>query len=228
MNIKSTFAYMAYASVLLATPALSADEIKTDEQKFSYAIGFQIGSSLKQQGLLNLDIKIVSQAIDDVLQNRDLKLSMEEMQAAFQARQKEMMAERQAEGEKAKAAGEKFLAENKKKAGVKTLDNGIQYKVLAQGKGKKPTLASSVVAHYRGTLINGKEFDSSYKRGEPATFPLNGVIKGWQEVLPMMAEGSKWQVWIPSDLAYGSNGAGGDIGPNETLIFEIELIEVKS
>ncbi len=221
MNIKSTFAYMAYASVLLATPALSADEIKTDEQKISYAIGFQIGSSLKQQGLSNLDIKIVSQAIDDVLQNRELKLSMEEMQAAFQAKQKEMMAERQAEGEK-------FLAENKKKAGIKTLDNGIQYKVLAQGKGKKPTLASSVVAHYRGTLINGKEFDSSYKRGEPATFPLNGVIKGWQEVLPMMAEGSKWQVWIPSDLAYGSNGAGGDIGPNETLIFEIELIEVKS
>ena len=137
------------------------------------------------------------------------------------------MAERGAQGEKAKQAGEKFLAENKTKPGVKTLDDGIQYKIIKEGTGKKPTAESSVVAHYRGTLIDGTEFDSSYKRGEPATFPLNGVIKGWQEVLPMMADGSEWQVYIPSELAYGSRGAGANIGPNETLIFDIELIDVK-
>lgn len=228
MKIKSTFAYMACAGVLLATSAFAADEIKTDEQKFSYAIGFQLGQNLKNQGLGDIDVKIMTQAINDVLGDKDLKLSMEEMQQAFQAKQQKMMAEMEAKGDKAKVAGDKFLADNKSKPGVKTLDSGIQYKVITEGKGNKPSLESSVVAHYRGTLIDGTEFDSSYKRGEPATFPLNGVIKGWQEVLPLMAVGSKWQVWIPSDLGYGSRGAGANIGPNETLIFEIELLEIKS
>jgi len=228
VKIKSTFAYMACAGVLLATSAFAADEIKTDEQKFSYAIGFQLGQNLKNQGLGDIDVKIMTQAINDVLGDKDLKLSMEEMQQAFQAKQQKMMAEMEAKGDKAKVAGDKFLADNKSKPGVKTLDSGIQYKVITEGKGNKPSLESSVVAHYRGTLIDGTEFDSSYKRGEPATFPLNGVIKGWQEVLPLMAVGSKWQVWIPSDLGYGSGGAGANIGPNETLIFEIELLEIKS
>ncbi len=228
MKIKSTFAYMACAGVLLSTSAFAADEIKTDEQKFSYAIGFQLGQNLKNQGLGDIDVKIMTQAINDVLGDKDLKLSMEEMQQAFQAKQQKMMAEMEAKGDKAKVAGDKFLADNKSKPGVKTLDSGIQYKVITEGKGNKPSLESSVVAHYRGTLIDGTEFDSSYKRGEPATFPLNGVIKGWQEVLPLMAVGSKWQVWIPSDLGYGSRGAGANIGPNETLIFEIELLEIKS
>ena len=228
MKIKSTFAYMACAGVLLATSAYAADEIKTDEQKFSYAIGFQLGQNLKNQGLGDIDVKVMTQAINDVLGGKDLKLSMEEMQQAFQAKQQKMMADMEAKGDKAKVAGDKFLADNKSKPGVKTLENGIQYKVITEGKGNKPTLESSVVAHYRGTLIDGTEFDSSYKRGEPATFPLNGVIKGWQEVLPLMAVGSKWQVWIPSDLAYGARGAGANIGPNETLIFEIELLEIKS
>lgn len=228
MNIKYKLATALCASALLvALPAFSADDIKTDDQKFSYAIGFQIGQNLKNQGLADVDVKALSQAVSDVLQGKDLKLSMEEMQQAVQAKQSKMMAARDAEGEKAKVAGEKFLAENKSKPGVKTLDSGIQYKVITEGKGAKPTAESSVVAHYRGTLINGTEFDSSYKRGEPATFPLNGVIKGWQEVLPLMATGSKWQVFIPSELAYGTRGAGADIGPNETLIFDIELVEVK-
>ena len=228
MNIKFKLATALCASALLvAMPAFSADDIKTDDQKFSYAIGFQIGQNLKNQGLADVDVKALSQAVSDVLQGKDLKLSMEEMQQAVQAKQSKMMAARDAEGEKAKVAGEKFLAENKSKPGVKTLDNGIQYKVITEGNGAKPTAESSVVAHYRGTLIDGTEFDSSYKRGEPATFPLNGVIKGWQEVLPLMATGSKWQVFIPSELAYGTRGAGADIGPNETLIFDIELVEVK-
>jgi len=228
VKIKSKLANVFCAGVMLAaTPAFSADEIKSDEQKFSYAIGFQIGQNLKNQGLTDVDVNALSQAISDVLKDKDLKISMEQMQQAVQAKQQKMMAARDAEGEKAKVAGEKFLADNKSKPGVKTLDSGIQYKVITEGKGNKPTAESSVVAHYRGTLIDGTEFDSSYKRGEPATFPLNGVIKGWQEVLPMMAEGSKWQVFIPSELAYGTRGAGASIGPNETLIFDIELVEIQ-
>ena len=229
MNIKFTLATALCAGIFMtATPAFSAEDLKTDDQKFSYASGLQIGQNLKSQGLSDVDVKAMSQAVSDVLQGKDLKLSMDEMQQAVQAKQEKMMAQLSAKGEQAKAAGEKFLAENKAKPGVKTLDSGIQYKVITEGKGSKPNADSSVVAHYRGTLIDGTEFDSSYKRGEPATFPLNGVIKGWQEVLPMMAEGSKWQVFIPSELAYGTRGAGANIGPNETLVFDIELVEVKS
>lgn len=228
MNSKSKLTAVICAGiVLLAGPAYSDDTVKTDTQKFSYAIGFQIGQNLKNQDLGELDTKALTQAISDVLKDQKLKLSMDEMQKAVHAKQQTLMAERQAKGEKAKVAGEKFLAENKKKPGIVTLDSGIQYKVITEGKGKKPTLKDTVVANYRGTLIDGTEFDSSYKRGQPATFPLNGVIKGWQDVLPLMTEGSKWQVFIPSDLAYGSRGAGANIGPNETLIFDIELVKVQ-
>lgn len=228
MNIKSRLTTALCAGALFMTTAASAaDELKSDDQKFSYTIGFQIGQNLKNQGLGDVDVSILSQAISDVLKDQKIKLSMDEMQQVLKEKQEKMMAARDAKGEKAKTAGEKFLAENKSKDGVVTLENGIQYKVITQGKGKKPTASDSVVAHYRGTLIDGTEFDSSYKRGEPATFPLNGVIKGWQEVLPLMPVGSKWQVYIPSELAYGSRGAGGSIGPNETLIFDIELIDIK-
>ena len=228
MNIKSKLTMALCASALIvAVPAYSDDTVKTDAQKFSYAIGFQIGQNLKTQGLGDIDVKALSQAIGDVLKDQKLKLSMDEMQKVVQSKQEKMQAERNAKGDKAKEAGEKFLAENKKKPGIITLDSGIQYKVITEGKGKKPTVNDSVVAHYRGTLIDGTEFDSSYKRGEPATFPLNGVIKGWQEVLPLMAEGSKWQVYIPSGLAYGPRGAGANIGPKESLIFDIELVKVK-
>jgi FKBP-type peptidyl-prolyl cis-trans isomerase FklB len=229
VNIKLKLTAALCAGVLVAAaPAYSDDTVKTDTQKYSYAIGYQIGKNLKNQGLTDVDVKALSQAITDVLKDHKLKLSMNEMQAAFKGMQQKMAAERTAKGEKAKKAGEKFLAANKKKPGVVTLKNGIQYKVITKGNGKKPTINDTVVANYRGTLINGEEFDSSYKRGKPATFPLNGVIKGWQEVLPLMSEGSKWKVFIPSDLAYGERGAGANIGPNETLIFEIELLKVKS
>ena len=130
-------------------------------------------------------------------------------------------------GEKNKTEGDAFLAANKAKEGVVTLPSGLQYKIITAGTGPKPTLEQTVVCHYRGTLIDGKEFDSSYKRGQPATFPVKGVIKGWTEVLQLMPVGSKWQVFIPSDLAYGERGAGADIGPNATLVFEIELVAIK-
>ncbi len=125
-------------------------------------------------------------------------------------------------------AGQAFLEANKKKEGVVTLPSGLQYKIITEGKGKQPKSTDTVVAHYRGTLTNGTEFDSSYKRNEPATFPVAGVIKGWQEVLPLMKEGAKWQVYIPAELAYGPRGAGDVIGPNEVLVFDIELLSVKS
>jgi FKBP-type peptidyl-prolyl cis-trans isomerase FklB len=228
VNIKpKLIAAFCAGAVILAAPAYSDDTVKTDAQKFSYAIGYQIGQNLKNQGLGDVDVKTLSQAITDVIKDQKLKLSMDEMQKAVQAKQEKLLAQRNAKGEKAKQAGEKFLAENKKKPGVVTLESGIQYKVITEGKGKKPTVKDTVVANYRGTLIDGTEFDSSYKRGEPATFPLNGVIKGWQDVLPLMAEGSKWQVYIPSDLAYGERGAGANIGPNETLVFDIELVKIK-
>ena len=125
-------------------------------------------------------------------------------------------------------AGQAYLEANKKKEGVVTLPSGLQYKIITEGKGKQPKSTDTVVAHYRGTLINGTEFDSSYKRNEPATFPVAGVIKGWQEALPLMKEGAKWQVYIPAELAYGPRGAGDVIGPNEVLVFDIELLSVKS
>jgi FKBP-type peptidyl-prolyl cis-trans isomerase FklB len=158
-------------------------------------------------------------------------LSEQEIRETMAVFQKEMMA-RQEElskklGEKNKKEGDVFLAENKKKDGVKTLPSGLQYKVVKAGTGKKPKLTDTVTTHYRGTLIDGTEFDSSYRRGQPATFPVNGVIPGWTEALQLMEEGAKWELFIPSNLAYGERGAGRDIGPHATLIFDIELITIQ-
>lgn len=200
--------------------------LSTSKQKLSYTVGYQIGQSIKRQGL-EVDTDVVGQAIKDVMTDAQPKLKPEEMQAAVQAHQQASTQKRAAQAGENKKAGEAFLAANKKKEGVITLPSGLQYKVITEGKGKKPKPTDTIVANYRGTLIDGKEFDSSYKSGQPATFPVNAVIKGWQEILPMMPEGSKWQVFIPSELAYGEAGAGADIGPNATLIFDIELISVK-
>jgi FKBP-type peptidyl-prolyl cis-trans isomerase FklB len=203
-----------------------AGGLKTDKQKFSYTAGYQIGQNLKRQNL-DLDSKAFSQGAQDAIANAKPRLKPEEMQAAIQAQQKKDMEKQAAVAKKSLDAGQAFLEANKKKDGVVTLPSGLQYKVVTEGKGKQPKSTDTVVAHYRGTLINGTEFDSSYQRNEPATFPVGGVIKGWQEALPLMKEGAKWQVYIPSDLAYGPRGAGGDIGPNEVLIFDIELVSVK-
>ncbi|MEO5572991.1 MAG: FKBP-type peptidyl-prolyl cis-trans isomerase [Gammaproteobacteria bacterium] len=213
--------------------AEEASTLSTQKQKLSYFIGFQVGQSFKQQGL-DVDVDIVSAGIKDVLTNAKPKMTMEEMKATVEILQKDAATKTAALAETNKAAGATnkkegvaFLEANKKKEGVVTLPSGLQYKVITQGKGKKPKATDTVVVNYRGTLINGKEFDSSYKRGEPATFPVNGVIKGWQEILPLMQEGSKYQVVIPSDLAYGPQGTGGDIGPDATLLFDVELMSIK-
>jgi FKBP-type peptidyl-prolyl cis-trans isomerase FklB len=225
---KFTGIVLVAVSLCLANTVYAADakKPKTLVEKFSYAVGVKIGQGLKRDGA-EVDVSIVSQAIRDVTGNKKLALSGQEMQEAVKSFQEKAMAKRDAKGSTAKKAGEKFLLENKKKAGITVLDNGIQYKVVKKGKGKKPKKTDSVVAHYKGMLISGKVFDSSYDRKKPATFGLTNVIKGWQEILPKMSIGAKWKVFIPSDLAYGSRGAGGTIGPGETLIFDIELIDIK-
>jgi len=219
--------YVLLAAGVLSYPVYAAEAPKTDDQKFSYVMGAQIGKQFKEQGLTIIDPDAFSQAMGDVLNGRELALSDREMQEILTAKQQQYQNERMAQAQKAKLEGDQFLLKNKSKPGVVTLDNGLQYRVIEAGSGVKPTASNSVVAHYSGTLVNGTEFDSSYKRGQPATFPVNGVIQGWQQILPMMATGSTWEVFIPSNLAYGERGAGGSIGPNETLIFKIELIEVK-
>ena len=220
---------LGLVAVFVGTTAYAAQPatgLKTDKQKFSYAVGFQIGQNLKRQKL-ELDPKTFSQGAQDALAGTNPRLKQEEMQAAIQAEQQKEVAKQQAQAQKNLEAGQAFLEANKKKPGVVTLPSGLQYKVITAGNGKQPKLTDTVVVHYRGTLINGTEFDSSYKRNEPVTFPVDGVIKGWQEVLPLMKEGAKWDVYIPSELAYGPRGAGNAIGPNEVLIFEIELLSVK-
>lgn len=226
---------LTYKVMILATccvvaigSSYAADKkYNTQKEKLSYALGVQIGSNMKSQGITDVDAKAIGAAIADVMKGSKLQLSNEEMQAALTAYQQEMQKKRSAAADTAKAKGDKFLAENKKRKGVKVTDSGLQYEVLKEGKGEKPTATDTVTVHYHGSLIDGTVFDSSVKRGQPATFPLNGVIKGWTEIVQMMPVGSKWKVVIPPELAYGENGAGGSIGPNETLIFEIELISIK-
>lgn len=213
---------------------LQAADVKldTDDQKLSYILGYQIGQNLAKQGA-RLDADAAAKAVHDVFSGKPPALDKAEMQvvvARFKEKAKKEQAEFLKEREKLApvnlAAGKKFLAENAKKDGVKTLDSGVQYKVMIKGDGDTPKANNTVVAHYEGRLTNGTVFDSSIKRGSPATFPVKGVIPGWQEILQLMPAGSKWQVYIPSKLAYGEKGAGASIGPNETLIFDIELISI--
>ncbi len=212
--------------VLLGLTWSSAYALESDQEKFSYAVGVQVATSLSQAGP-GLDIPSLTQAIKDVLGGADLQMTEDEMKHAFEVYQKQLSEEQNAKADKSLHKGEEYLAANKKKSGVIELPSGMQYKILKKGDGKKPTAEDSVEVHYRGTLINGEEFDSSYKRKETVTFPVNGVIQGWQEILPMMPVGSKWKVFIPAGLAYGAQGAGTSIGPNETLVFEIELVAIK-
>jgi len=205
-------------------------ELKTQKEKVSYIIGADIGSNFKRQGI-EVEPDIVIRGMKDVLSGSKLLLNEKETAEIMAAYKQEFMA-KQAEankvvGEKNKKEGEAFLAENAKKEGVKTLPSGLQYKVIADGTGRSPKPTDTVVVNYRGMLIDGTEFDSSYKRGQSATFPVNGVIPGWTEALQLMKEGSKWQLVLPSNLAYGDRGAGGNIGPNAVLIFEVDLVAVK-
>lgn len=214
-------------SILSVSACAKKDaKLETDQQKLSYAIGHNIAQNLKKQNL-ELDTVALYAAFEDILSGKDSRLSQEDMRNAIMGFQRKKMKERDTKGEKNKTDGAAFLEKNKKKKGVKVTKSGIQYRVMTKGKGKKPKTADTVKVHYRGTLIDGREFDSSYKRKQPATFPLRGVIKGWQEILPMMKTGAKWHIAVPSDLAYGPRGQGGMIGPNSTLIFEIELISIE-
>jgi FKBP-type peptidyl-prolyl cis-trans isomerase FklB len=232
MNCLKHLIVLLIAVGLFCLPAGAQQKttLKTQKEKVSYGIGLDIGRNFKQQSIdCNLDLLL--KGIKDGLSEAKPLLTDEEVREVMMAFQKEMIEKMNKKtkelGEKNKKEGETFLAENKKKAGVVTLPSGLQYKILKEGTGKPPKATDTVTTHYRGTLINGKEFDSSYKRGEPTSFPLNGVIKGWTEALQLMKVGSKWQIFVPSQLAYGENGAGPDIGPNATLIFEIELLEIK-
>ena len=205
--------------------------LTTTKQKASYAIGMNLGGGLHRQNI-DVDTDALVQGLKDTLSGNKTLLTEEEARAALMQLQSEMQAKMQAkqaqEGEANKKEGDAFLAANKTKEGVVTLPSGLQYKILKEGTGPKPTASDSVVCNYKGTLVNGTEFDSSYKRGEPATFPVTGVIKGWTEALQLMPVGSKWQLFIPSDLAYGLHPRpGGPIGPNATLIFEVELMSIQ-
>lgn len=219
------------ALCLVSTQSFGQVSVKTDKEKLSYSLGYQFGQNARRN-TLDLDPDVFAAAIKDVLGDNKPALTDDEMRTVvqeFQQKlQQKLMAQAQEQANKNKADGDAYRAKNKKNKGVVTLASGLQYKVVKAGTGKKPTLADSVTAHYSGKLINGQEFDSSYKRGEPAGFPLSGVIKGWQEALPLMQEGAKWEVVIPPELGYGPAGAGQNIGPNETLVFEIELIAVRS
>ena len=198
--------------------------------KVSYALGLGIGQQLAQMGATDLNIDDFAAAIKDVISGNELKVAHKDAQNIvrdyFQKQEERINAIRAEQGKAAKAEGEKFLAENGKKEGVVTLKSGLQYEVLREGNGKKPKATDQVKCHYEGTLINGQVFDSSYKRNEPAVFPLNQVIPGWTEGLQLMQEGAKYRFYIPYILAYGESGAGGSIPPFATLIFDVELLEV--
>jgi FKBP-type peptidyl-prolyl cis-trans isomerase len=193
-------------------------------------IGNSLGTTLKKQSI-EVDWNLVAQGLKDSVGTGKTRLTQEEAQAVLKEVQTEVMKQQQEKAKEAadknKADGDAFLAANKSKEGVVTLPSGLQYKILTAGTGPKPTATDTVVCNYRGTLINGTEFDSSYKRGQPATFGVGQVIKGWTEALQLMPVGSKWQLFIPPSLAYGERGAGAEIGPDSTLIFDVELISIQ-
>ena len=219
---------ISFALLSLAGSVFGQDKstpLKDSKDKVSYSIGLNIGLNLKKQNVsINPDTFVLG--LKDALAGKP-QMTDEQVKETMTAFEKEMIDKQKAAGVKNGAEGEKFLAENKKKEGVKTTASGLQYKVVKEGTGAQPKEKDTVMANYRGTLIDGTEFDSSYTRGQPATFPVSGVIKGWTEALQMMKVGSKYQLFIPAKLAYGERAIGPDIGPNSTLIFEVELLDVK-
>ena len=219
--------------LITLSPSAVADEqslIRTDQQMVSYTLGYQIGGQLAAQireGGLDLDPEAFAQAIADVLSGRPPAMTSAQMEAALEIFQQRQNSRRTTAAETGQSRGEAFQVEYSQGEGVVATTSGLQYRVIEAGEGRSPGPADAVVVHYVGQLIDGTEFDSSRGRGTPATFSLGGIIPGWQEALQLMHEGDIWEVVIPSELAYGAQGAGASIGPNETLIFEIELISVK-
>ena len=222
-------------ALLTAIPALAQDatpaapELKTDKDKLSYALGMNFGENFRKQGV-DVDPAMFAKAFVEAFNTGKTAMSEEDMKtvltAATQEIRKKQAAMQAEKSEQAQKDGEKFLADNKTKENVVTLPSGLQYKILKQGTGEKPTADDTVICNYKGTLINGTEFDASEKHGGPATFPVKGVIAGWTEALQLMPVGSKWQLFVPSNLAYGPQGPG-EIGPNATLIFEVELVSIQ-
>ena len=227
--VRNTLATAVLAAAVAAPNAGAVDKLTTEKDKVSYMVGMDLSNGLQQiKG--EIDPAIVAQALQDALKGGKTLLTAEEALAirqSFVQKMQAQMAEKQAAaGNKNKADGEAFLAANKSKPGVKTTASGLQYQVIKEGTGKKPGPNDQVKVHYLGTLIDGTKFDSSYDRGQPAQFALNGVIPGWTEALQLMPVGSKYKLFIPSNLAYGDKGSPGPIGPNSTLIFEVELLEI--
>ena len=230
-------AYPIVCSALLLATACGPSQsggpvaLESDDAKVSYSIGYQIGGDFKRQGI-PLEADALLAGVRDASGGAEAKLSEEERRATLAALQTRMQqaaqAGREAEAEKNLAAAKAFLAENGAKEGVTTLPSGLQYKVITEGTGPKPAAGDTVTVHYRGRLVDGTEFDSSYTRNEPATFQLNRVIKGWTEGLQLMGEGAKWELYVPPDLGYGAQGAGGRIPPQSALVFEVELIKAKA
>lgn len=202
-----------------------SNSFDTDEQRVSYGIGRQMGDQLLSSNIPDLTIELVMAGVRDAYTQQPSKVAEEDLQAAFQTLQEKMQALAQESAKAAGKAGAEFLEKNAARDGVATLASGLQYEVITAGTGATPTANSTVRTHYEGTLISGEVFDSSYKRGQPAEFPVGGVIAGWTEALQLMQEGAKWRLYIPSELAYGERAAG-SIPPHSTLIFDIELLEV--
>lgn len=211
-----------------ANPPVKPQPVKLKNMidSFSYAAGMNIAANMKEQGITEINASLMARAMEDAIKNRPTLFTQEQANMTLQEKLQEFT-KKKSGAEKAK--GEAFLNENKKRSGVISLPSGLQYEILQSGEanGMKPSASDTVVVHYAGTLIDGKEFDSSVKRGEPATFPVNGVIRGWVEILQLMSKGDKWKVYIPSELGYGDHGAGGSIAPGAALIFEINLIDIK-
>jgi FKBP-type peptidyl-prolyl cis-trans isomerase FklB len=219
---------LIFAAFSLALPLFGQEkspQLKDQKDKVSYSIGLNIGFNLGRQNV-QVNPDVLAAGIKDAIANKP-QLNTDQVKEVMATFEKDMQQKQKAAGEKNASEGTKFLEENKKKEGVKATASGLQYKVVKEGTGPQPKETDTVTVNYRGTLINGTEFDSSYKRGQPATFPLNGVIKGWTEGLQLMKTGSKYQFFVPASLAYGDRNVGPDIAPNSTLTFEVELIGVK-
>jgi FKBP-type peptidyl-prolyl cis-trans isomerase FklB len=204
--------------------------LKTEKDKQSYAIGLNIGKSMHKDGV-DIEPSVLARGVKDALAGGKVLMTEDEIKTTLTALSTNLKKSQElkmaALGAANKTEGDAFLAANKTKDGVVALPSGLQYKVLKEGTGPKPAAGDSVVCNYKGTLLNGTEFDSSYKRGQPATFPVGQVIKGWTEALQLMPVGSKWQLFVPADLAYGPRSPGGEIGPNSTLVFEVELLSIQ-
>ncbi|MBQ0720170.1 MAG: FKBP-type peptidyl-prolyl cis-trans isomerase [Gammaproteobacteria bacterium] len=203
-----------------------SEKYTSTEQKVSYGIGRQMGDQLAGSPFDELDLQSVLDGISDAFTSQPSQISTEEMKAAFEAVNERVQKKQAETAGQLTAEGEKFLADNAQRAGITVTASGLQYEVLSEGKGAMPSSSAKVRTHYHGTLLDGTVFDSSYDRGEPAEFPVNGVIAGWTEALQLMKEGAKWRLYVPSALAYGEKGAGGAIGPHATLIFDVELLAI--